>query len=538
MKKTETLFIGGALIAIIAVAGGAIWYHTQKPADTDVHEVPTTKFGDFLATQHAIHINDFDTASKLSAQLDEVNHAIVKNSRYISEYLSGKMPNDVLILESEKTMPALLIFDTQLALDDKWDVLYKRHKNDKSALSAAFRIWSSVATGHTSDAIKFIADLPTNASWKSFVRGQIYAETGDIEKAKQEFETVSSDFININDYLYLMSFYTHHDMKDAAEKLKISFTQRPGGMFMLNHDTIPDWSIYKGYKNALAFSLVQNVSHTSIMMYSDLSILLLRFAQITSPGFGKQEDTMNYYIGQYFYNTRGDWKKHFDSIDKNSPYYMFAVLRTAEKTNNFNALEKALKKNPLFVPAMNKLIAHNISQGNKRAALRIANRAIENENINETARAFFKKSRAQIYFVFGDFDKAQKDIRAASDVLTIDPDILSLQAQIWAAQNREIENAYDYAMTLVKKDPTDIAAWDTLGFVVAAREGDIAALEVLERVGEIANSCSSLFEHLGDLYARSGNKKRAIDSYMRAIDLSSDGKTSIPDIKRKLRKLK
>ena len=116
--------------------------------------------------------------------------------------------------------------------------------------------------------------------------------------------------------------------------------------------------------------------------------------------------------------------------------------------------------------------------------------------------------------------------------------VISLQAKIWAAQNREIENAYQYAMTLVAQDPSDIMAWDTLGTVVAVREGAYAALEVLERVGEISQSHSPLYLHLGDIYVSIGDYDKAREAYMRAIDLSDDGLTVVPEIERKIRKIK
>ncbi len=538
MKKIESLFIGVALIAVISVMGGALWYNNARTNSAQNHTYPTSNFGAFLAAQHAIYINDFDSASAFSAQIKDTDYTILQNTRYLSEFLSGKMPYDANLLKEEKSAPAQLIYDAYLVKGDNWGDLYKRHKKDESALSAPLRIWSSVATDRRNDTLKFIEKLPTNASWKAFVRGQIYADTGDTKRAADAFADVRTDFMNINDYLYIMSFYTHNNMNDAADALRTDFTSRPGGMFMLEYDNIPDWSVYAGTKNQLAFSLVQNVSHTQIMMYSDLSILLLRFAQITSPNFGRENDAINYYLGQFFFNNSGDWQKYFAKIDSASPFYLFAVMRNAEKGGDMRQLQRAVRDNPLFVPAVNKLIAYYIQTGDRRDALRTVNRALKDDNLTEMGRAFFLKSRAHIHYVFGDLDAAQSDLHSASDVLTIDAEILSLQAKIWADQNREIENAYDYAMTLVKQNPTDIMAWDTLGRVVAVREGVPAALEVLQRVGEVSSTCSSLFEQLGDLYVRAGNEKLARDAYMRAIDLSDDGLVVVPAINKKLRKLK
>ena len=538
MKKIESLFVTISLFAAIAITSGAIWNTTHKMGQGEKYEFPTTKYGAFLATQHAIYVNDFDTANDLTQNLRDIQYPIVQNTIYISDFLSGRMPFDAHLLKNEKGMPAQLVYDAYLIQNDMWKELHNRHKTDESALAAPLRIWSAIANDWRTNTFKFIDRLPTNASWKSFVRGQIYAELGDTDTAAENFAAVSPDFMNINDYLYIMSFYTHHDMADAAAQLRDDFTARPGGMFMRGYDNIPDWSVYAGYKNQLAFSLVQNVSHTQIMMYSDLAMLLLRFAQITAPEFAETNGVVDYYLGNYFWNNSGDYGAHFARISPDSPFYLFGVLRNVEKNGNIDELQDALREHPLFVPAVNKLVGYHIQHGNKRAALRVINRAIKDKNLNDAGRAFFTKGRAQIYFAFGDMDAAQQDLRDASEILVMDAEIISLQAKIWAAQNRELDNAYDYAMMLVQQNPTDILAWDTLGVVVAQREGVDAALEVLERVGEVSETCSSLFEHLGDIYAITGDVEKAVESYMRAIDLSDDGLTVIPVIERKIRKIK
>lgn len=539
MRKIERLFIGAGLVAGLVVIGSCMWNSVKNTDDNSRVVAHTdTKYGAFLAAQHAITVNDFERAAEFSAALTDVDYAVVQNTRLMSRFLSGQMPSDAKMLKSEKSMVARLMYDAWLIDGDDWAGLHARHKKDESALAAPLRIWSAIANNYKTDTFNFIKSLPTNESWKSFMRGQIYAQLGDIKRAAENFAGVETEFMNINDYLYMMSFYMHHDMTDRADALRADFTSKPGGMFMLNYDAIPDWSVYTGYKNALAFSLVQNVSHTQIMMYSDLAILLLRFAQITAPEFAQNNNTVDYYMGQFFYTNAGDYAKYFSRVSSDSPFYLFATLRMAERDGDYAALESALREHPLFVPAVTKMVAHYTSLGNRRAALRIVNRALSNDDISDVGHAFFLKNRAQIYFMFGDFDAAQSDLHAASDILIADPDILSIQAKIWAAQNREIETAYEYAMTLVKRDPTDIFAWDTLGCVVATREGAAAALDLLTRVGEVSSTDSGLFERLGDLYVETGDNASARDAYTRALELADDGLVIIPSVKRKLRKIK
>lgn len=534
MKKTKSLFIGGILIAAIIVLCVGIFDNTNRGA---VRAVPDSKYGSFLALQHAIYANDFDTAAKYGANLDSDGPSVVKNVKTMADFLSGRMPENAAELSKESGTPTRLVYDAYLVGQGDWQGVYNRHKNDDSALVAPVRIFSSVAIDRITEAIKFVNSLQTNDSWKAFVRGQIYAETGKIEKAAAEFTNVNTDFMNINDYMYIMSFYRHYDMPELADALRDEFASKPGGMFMLDFDNVQDWSNFSGTANALAFSLIQNVSHTQVMMYSDLSILLLRFAQIIMDE-NNNDDAINYYVGQYFFHNNGDYASQFAKIDKKSPFYLFAALRNSEVNDDIRGLERVLRSHPLFVPALNKLVAHHVANGDRRLALKILNRAIKNEKLSDVSHAFLLKSRATVWFAFGDLDNAQADIHAAADVLTIDSEIAALQAKIWAAQNRELDTAYEYAIGLVRRNPGDVCAWDVLGRVVAVREGVDAALELVERVGEIARECSSLFETLGDLYVDIDEISLARDAYMRAIDLSADGLVVVPKVQRKLRVLK
>ena len=539
MRKIESIFTAVALLSVIGVTGGLIFGGNDAPVQIEnVYKFPETRYGAFLAAQHAIYVNDFDAASSFSENLRDTDFLVVSNVKTMSDFLNGRMPENAAALSQEKGLAARFIYDAYLVRQGRWKDFHNRHKTENVALVAPLRIWSAIANDWRTNTFKFIDSMPTSDTWKDFVRGQIYAELGQADKAASYFDKVSIDFLNINDYLYMMSFYSHHGMQDKASDLRSQFTSRPSGMFMLNYDVVPDWSVFSGYSNQLAFSLLQTVSHTQVLMYSDMSVLMLRFAQLIAPEFARSSDSINYYLGRYFYTNGGNYQDLFAQIDRNSPFYLYSVLRFAEKTGDMTNLEAALSEHPLFVPAINKLIAHHIKKGDRRAALAVVKRALSDENLDDIGRAFFLKSRAQIHFVFGDYDAAQRDLSDAMNVLAMDAEFLSLQAKIWAAQNRDIERAYNYAMTLVTQDPTDILAWDTLGCVVAVREGAPAALEILERVGDISATYSSLFMHLGDIYVSLDEYTKARDAYMRAIDLSDDGLVVVPEIEKKLRKIK
>jgi tetratricopeptide (TPR) repeat protein len=382
-----------------------------------------------------------------------------------------------------------------------------------------------------------VNSLKTHDSWKAFVRGQIAVLNNDIEGAAKEFANVHPDFMNLNDYLYLMSFYQKNGMFEDMEILRDDFVNKPGGMYVLNYSHIPDWSNFDGYKNNLVFSIIQTISHTQIMVYTDLSLMFLRFAQLISNDANM--DAVNYYLGQYYFYNSGDYETCFKAINKESPLYLFGELSVAEKTKNIKAIEKIARANPLFIVAVNTAIRENIKNGNKRAALRFINRGLKEKNLNDNGRVYFLKQRVYVNLMFDDVNQAQKDMDKLREYdSVVGPDIMLLQARIWEKQNRNLDEAYKYAMTMIKMNTSDVNAWDILGLIVNKKEGIYNALEIMERVGEVAMTTSSIYEHLGDLYVQYGDKEKALRAYQQALDLSDDCLIVVPHVQKKIRKLK
>ncbi len=539
MKPIKTLlFVSGGLVA------GLVAFHLLHTSGTTTvvrGKVPTTSYGAFLAAQHALYTNNFDKADEFLDSIDESakQYKSVEEIHTLTDFLNGTIPGDVTNLDKKKTIVARVIVDANLAKNNKWAEIYKRHKTDSMRLMAPFRIWSAVAINHITETMKFIEKTDTNPSWQAFLRGQIYAEQGRVQKAVDAFEKVKPEFMNINDYLYLMSFYKHNNLDAQANLLRTKFTTKPGSMFMIGYTDIPDWSVYSGYKNQLSFNLVQTVAHTQFMTHSDLSLLLLHFAKNVADENRVQNDAVNYHSGLYMMGNMGNYDKYFAQIDKSSPYYPFVNLRLAELNHNERAVRRAIEAQPLFMPAVNLLVGWQTQKGDKRGALKTIDDTLNNPDISTGARAYMYKMRSEVNFIFEDFEASQKDLDSANILLQKpDPDVFSIQARLWAARKENLDKAYAYSLQLVQFAPTDTCTWDTLGYVMRAREGLSAALDVMQRVGEVANSCSALFEHLGDMYVESGDEKLARDAYMRAIELSDDGLSVKPVLEKKLKRIK
>lgn len=539
MKPIKTLFwVSGGLIAVLVAIH---LMHTGVTTVESRGKIPTTSYGAFLAAQHALYTNNFDKADEFIADIDESahNYKPVQEVRVLTDFLNGEIPKNTDNLSKQKNIVARVIMDAVLAQDGKWQTIYTRHKTDKMRMMAPFRIWSGVAINHITETFKFIDSLETNPSWQAFLRGQIYAEQGRIQKATDAFANVRPEFMNIGDYLYLMSFYKHNNLTAEANALRTKFTTKPGSMFMIGYNDVPDWNLYAGYKNQLSFNLVQTVAHTQYLSKSDLALLLLHFAKNVGDKNDIQLDAINYHSGLYMISNNGNYDKYFSKINEHSPYYPFVNLRLAELNHDEPSVRRAINAQPLFMPAVNLLVGWQIQKGDKSVALKTIDNALDNSDISTGARAYLYKMRAETNFIFDDLDASQQDLTNASGLIQKpDPDVFSIQARIWAARGENLDKAYAYSLSLVQFAPTDVCTWDTLGYVMWAREGLMAALDVMERVGEFANSCSALFEHLGDMYVAAGEDNRAHDAYLRAIELSDDGLSVKPTLEKKIKRIK
>jgi len=537
MKQTKRLYFVSGFLAAGLVA--IYFMYTPSVNVQSNKSVPTTSYGAFLAAQHALYTNNFDKAGEFLDNIDKsaYKYKSVEEIRALTDFLNGIIPDDVSNINKQKTLVSRVIVDANLVKNNKWKEMYDKHKNDNMRLMSPFRIWSGVAINHISETMRFIDKLETNPSWQSFLRGQIYAEQGKVQKAADAFDNVAPEFMNINDYLYIMSFYKHNNLTANANLLRTKFTTRPGSMFMVTYTDVPDWSLYAGYKNQLAFNLVQTVSHTQSMSHSDLSLLLLHFAANVADKNQMQSDAINYHSGLYMVHTMGNFDKYFSKIDKASPYYPFVNLRLAELTKDETAVRRAIDAQPLFVPAVNQLVNWQTQRGDKKVALQTINKTLENTDISINAKAYLYKLRAEVNLIFNDIDAAQNDINSATILIQKpDPDVFSIQARIWAKRSENLDKAYAYSLSVVQFAPGDSCAWDTLGQVIRAREGVNEALDILHRVAEVANNCSPLFEHMGDMYIEIGDKKLARDAYLRAIELSDDGLSIKPNLEKKLKK--
>lgn len=502
-----------------------------------------TNFGNWLAAQHAVFSDDFESAVKFLENMDEDKSEIVAGTRNLVVFLeNGGLPPEGAVFggELKKSNSAVwrIISSAGMAKSGKWKDLYNNFKNEKSQILAPFRIWSSVATGNVQKALDFIDKFPANNSWKDFVRGMIYAATKNNKRARQFFVRVPASFMNLLDYHLAMSFYKRHGFQKDSDALKKEWLNSPGGMYMADLELGENWADYDSNQKMLAVGLIQNVSHNGEAGFSESGLLALR----TAAALGGQSDAINYYTGGYFFNAgSGNYKKYWAKLDGNPVYAPFIKMKNAEKTGDLriiaHEMRDILKKHPLFLPAIQKIWRQNMQNGRENGTFRMLDRALNQDNIPDAGRAYILKMRGHAHYIFDEFEDAEKDLGAAAKLSPLDAGIMGLQVRVWAAQKKNLDEAYRYGISLIKAFPSNVENWSILALAIRAKEGDEPALELLERVGRVAEECSELFMQLGDLRARAGLSIGAGQAYRKAIALSGDGLIIQKEAEKKLRKV-
>ena len=540
MKKKQ-IIAGLVFVAVIVLAALLLW--GRRAGDMADSQYQESKFGAFLAQQHAIYADDFDAAARFSKDLVDVNSDLVQNDRAVSMFLAGKMDDSFAKLSSKTGTSAKAAYAAWRLSNDDWKAVRAIYKNSDSQIMAGMRIWSAVATGNAKEAFAYVKKSGNSESWQLFMNGMIYAETGNNKKAAENFDLVPIEFINLNDYLYMRAFYKKAGFLESYEQLGLDFSVRPGGMFMTDREDDVEWSDFAGYKAALAFSLIQTVSHSPMLSGSTFSVLLLRTAEAVMPADSAAlRDALNYYMGNAFFSTnRPRAEEFFAKIGQDSLFVPFAEFRMAESAGSdravLRAMNRIIDRNPLFLPAINKNFLIYMRQDRPGRAVRLISRVMDDESISAAGQAMFLNMRARANLIRGKLNNAADDIAKARDISPDDPAIMATAVAVWVRQKKNLEEAYHTALMLIKNYPADLASWDALGQVVNLREGVKEALELYEKVGRVAESNSALFVNLGDIRLAVGDKTGARAAFEKALRLSGDGLSSPREIRRKLKRL-
>ena len=538
------------LIFGFVFGAGAVFLSRPIVDDGSEDDLFNTNFGLWLAAQHAVVSDDFGRAAEFLGQIAGDVPQVVSAARGMLLFLDSGDVSEIRSVRGADRAIFNIINVAILSKDGKWREANRAFQRISPQFWAPLGIWSLVGSAGTSGsgnikgAVAFIDKMPrVTQPWKDFQKGAVYAATKNPKTARRFFQSVPVSFLNLSDYHLVMSFYDRFGFKKELAELREQWNQNPGGAYMADADFSPDWSRYDSFQKMIAAGLIQKISHSGESMMGDTGLLALRVAQM----LGAEPAVAGYYIGMYFYtNNSENYKRYWNPMISNPIYGPFVRMRIADrmagKGEPVRALVKILRDHPLFLPALQNLWRREMSEGQGAMVMRALNRAIDaavssGAGENSLIMAYLLRARAHTSYMMGDLDLADDDLIKASDIAPLDGSIMAMRVRVWTARRENINEAYRFAISLVRAFPSNVENWGLLAMVIRQTEGDKQALELLERVAHVAEEASELFMVLGDLRLAAGNGKGARDAYQKALALSGDGLVIKSDIERRIRRL-
>jgi len=527
------------LVLGILFGAGVVFLLTPLPDMDQNNDLFNTNFGFWLAAQHAVVSDDFGRAAEFLGQIDGDVPEIVSAARGLLLFLDSGDTSEIRAIKGLDRAIFNVINVAVLAKDSKWREANREFRSEGSQFWAPLRIWSMVGSNNRRGAIQFIDDMPrATSAWKDFQKGAVNAATRNPRTARRFFQAVPVSFMNLSDYHLVISFYDRFEFREELKELQALWNQNPGGVYMAEVDFAPDWSKYDTYQKMIAAGLIQKVSHSGGVAMGETGLLALRIAQM----LGADEAAIKYYIGMYFYSNNSDnYKRYWEPLLDNPIYGPFVRMRMAERLESRSevtrALVKILRDHPLFLPALQSLWRREMAAGRDHEIMRALNRGIAQANEHDLVMAYLLRARAHTHYMMGDLNLANDDLEKAADLAPLDGSIMAMRVRVWAAKGENLNEAYRFAISLVRAFPSNIENWGLLAMVVRELEGEKQALELLERVAPVAEDSSELFMILGDLRVAAGNGVRAREAYQRALSLADDGLVIRRDIERKMRRL-
>jgi tetratricopeptide (TPR) repeat protein len=368
------------------------------------------------------------------------------------------------------------------------------------------------------------------------LQAQLFIHKGDMDKAKlslRRLQELAPD--NNTATLMLSSIATEENRQELAEKVLRDFL-----------DSHPD-SLPVG--NALGRLLAQqNRLAEAILVYRDiaaqtgndpvvlqtLGLLYLQYKEYKQAEEifrnlfeTKPNDSNRFYLAASLEALERDdeARKIYALIDKKSPLFTDMQMRLAGmdfRQNDMDVAEKRIKSilhdHPGHLGAYLLLSAVRISQEKYRLLLD------ESETILTLSKLppQLLLNRAIAFDHFKDYKQAEAMLKRILARNPEDAEALNFLGYTYAVQGIQLKQAETLIMRALMHKPDDGYYLDSLAWVYYKNGDYNKALRTQKKAVEIVTDDAVMYEHVGDILWRSGDKKGARHAWQKSIELKSE----------------
>ena len=216
------------------------------------------------------------------------------------------------------------------------------------------------------------------------------------------------------------------------------------------------------------------------------------------------------------------------------------IIIINKNIKQFDEAEIHLIKLINLYPSDNSLIVllADLYRSNKQynKAIEFYNLLIHNNNIGEERLWKIYYKRGICYERLNMWSEAEKDLLKSLKYKPEQPQVLNYLAYGWIEKNFHINKSLKMLEVAIQKDPTNHYILDSLAWAHYKNNNLIKAVEIMEKVLEIAPGEAISIDHLGDIYFSLGRKREAYFMWVQAKDLAEPEDDIIESIQIKLNK--
>ena len=195
-----------------------------------------------------------------------------------------------------------------------------------------------------------------------------------------------------------------------------------------------------------------------------------------------------------------------------------------KKNNQFDEAEKLLIKLYELFPDNNSLIVllADLYRTNKQynKAVELYSSLINEKRINKDQLWRYYYLRGICYERSNKWKKAENDFLQSLKIEPEQPQVLNYLAYGWIEKNFHLERSIKMLEIAVKKNPESHYILDSLAWAHYKKNNFSKAVEIMEKVIEIAPGEAISLDHLGDIYFSLGRKREAKFMWIQALDLA------------------
>jgi len=232
-------------------------------------------------------------------------------------------------------------------------------------------------------------------------------------------------------------------------------------------------------------------------------------------------------------------KQQYEKDPADIPMAILYALTLADAKRAGDGAEillKLLQSNPDNIDIYVNLSQVYLQDKKFAEAERILRRAEEKKLDSEQDKEKLKFQLATVYERQKDFDRAESLFKEILQVNPRNANALNYIGYMLADRGIRLEEALNYVKGALALDPRNGAYLDSLGWAFFKLNDLENAEKYLLEADAIVRNDPIIDEHLGDLYYKIGNYKKAEDFWMNSIDLGTEPE-DVQKVRRKLQTL-